>query len=513
MPISFSLTSNLQVQNNLTVSSLASAILRVDSSGLISTTTLQSNLSLATGTLSLATALTSINSITAATGTALTLNGGSSGASISIDPVASGFIRATLVANGSFEINSSATSTQARLNINLLSPGVAATSEAVVSYQAYDAGSVNYRQIGAVGAYWVDAGATGYSAVFMHAVDYGGGGSNNDVRVSAGHGMLFFATDNVFPGANILKVYGTVDVVTGITNSGTYLGTAATPTVTVTSTSSTSQSQLAAVNSTNRALVLGAFGDTKTGTTFGASNNGLVYLMTATLSSNYPTALAIGTLGTTAPIIFGVNGTETGRFTSTLFSIAHTTASTSSTTGALVVSGGIGAAGSIFVGGSVFSIGGSFRASPSGSGTTYGRLGNDPLRDDVFFVGSNWTGGNFDDTAKPAWYWSFDSRLAADNAVLWRAAPASSPVSHLNVSSTGVTTLCASTATPAGGSTSARLVFGTTAGFGVYYGSGAPTVSAAQGSIYIRSDGSSSSTRLYVNTNGSTTWTNFTSAT
>jgi hypothetical protein len=68
------------------------------------------------------------------------------------------------------------------------------------------------------------------------------------------------------------------------------------------------------------------------------------------------------------------------------------------------------------------------------------------------------------------------------------------------------------TATPAGGSTTARLLFGTTAGFGIYYGSGAPTVSAAQGSIYIRSDGNSTSTRLYVNTNGTTGWTNFTSA-
>jgi hypothetical protein len=82
--------------------------------------------------------------------------------------------------------------------------------------------------------------------------------------------------------------------------------------------------------------------------------------------------------------------------------------------------------------------------------------------------------------------------------------------STLNVA--GVATLNSGTAAPAGGSTAARLLFGTTAGFGIYYGSGAPTVSAAQGSIYIRSDGSSTSTRLYVNTSGSTTWTNFASA-
>ena len=67
--------------------------------------------------------------------------------------------------------------------------------------------------------------------------------------------------------------------------------------------------------------------------------------------------------------------------------------------------------------------------------------------------------------------------------------------------------VAANTATPAGGSTSARLVFGTTAGFGIYIGSGAPTVSAAQGSLYLRSNGSGTTDRAYINTNGSTTWT------
>lgn len=68
------------------------------------------------------------------------------------------------------------------------------------------------------------------------------------------------------------------------------------------------------------------------------------------------------------------------------------------------------------------------------------------------------------------------------------------------------------TATPAGGSSSARLLFGTTAGFGIYYGSGAPTVSAAAGSIYIRTDNAGANLRLYSNTTGSTTWAAITSA-
>lgn len=55
--------------------------------------------------------------------------------------------------------------------------------------------------------------------------------------------------------------------------------------------------------------------------------------------------------------------------------------------------------------------------------------------------------------------------------------------------------------------------YGNTAGVcRIFSGTGAPTFSAAQGSLYLRTDGSSTSTRLYVNTTGSTTWTNFTSA-
>ena len=43
-------------------------------------------------------------------------------------------------------------------------------------------------------------------------------------------------------------------------------------------------------------------------------------------------------------------------------------------------------------------------------------------------------------------------------------------------------------------------------------GTGAPTFAAPKGTTYIRLDGSSTSTRMYINTDGATTWTNFTSA-
>jgi hypothetical protein len=74
-------------------------------------------------------------------------------------------------------------------------------------------------------------------------------------------------------------------------------------------------------------------------------------------------------------------------------------------------------------------------------------------------------------------------------------------------------TINQNTAVPAGGSTVAGIQISSTASLGLFVGSGAPTMSAAQGSLYLRTDGSSTSTRLYVNTNGTTGWTNITTAT
>lgn len=76
----------------------------------------------------------------------------------------------------------------------------------------------------------------------------------------------------------------------------------------------------------------------------------------------------------------------------------------------------------------------------------------------------------------------------------------------------GDLTIYGGTAVPAGGTAGVGYKFSSTSNLGVFFGSGAPTLAAAQGSLYVRTDGSSTSTRLYVNTNGSTTWTNVTTA-
>jgi hypothetical protein len=76
----------------------------------------------------------------------------------------------------------------------------------------------------------------------------------------------------------------------------------------------------------------------------------------------------------------------------------------------------------------------------------------------------------------------------------------------------GGVTVFNATAIPAGGTTGSGFKFSSTSNFGVFFGSGAPTLSAAKGSLYLRSDGSGTSDRAYINTNGSTTWTALTTA-
>jgi hypothetical protein len=58
------------------------------------------------------------------------------------------------------------------------------------------------------------------------------------------------------------------------------------------------------------------------------------------------------------------------------------------------------------------------------------------------------------------------------------------------------------TAIPAGGTAGQGYMFSTTSNYGVFFGSGAPTLSAAQGSLYLRSDGAPS-----YNNDGATGWT------
>lgn len=82
------------------------------------------------------------------------------------------------------------------------------------------------------------------------------------------------------------------------------------------------------------------------------------------------------------------------------------------------------------------------------------------------------------------------------------AANWSGAVTAASYSSTGAHTAYSGTAIPAGGTAGSGYLISSTANYGVFFGSGVPTLSAAQGSIYLRSDGAP-----YYNNNGSTGWT------
>lgn len=82
-----------------------------------------------------------------------------------------------------------------------------------------------------------------------------------------------------------------------------------------------------------------------------------------------------------------------------------------------------------------------------------------------------------------------------------------------SVSTTGIHAARSATATPAAASAVAGLVMGS-AVVGIYWGTGDPdtALTAPKGSLYLRTDGSSSSTRAYINTDSSTAWTNLVTA-
>lgn len=77
------------------------------------------------------------------------------------------------------------------------------------------------------------------------------------------------------------------------------------------------------------------------------------------------------------------------------------------------------------------------------------------------------------------------------------------------LTTTGDVTAKSGTAATAGGVAAITIGSG---GVVIAWGSGAPTLSAGQGSLYLRTDGSSISTRAYINSDGGTTWVAVTTA-
>lgn len=117
-----------------------------------------------------------------------------------------------------------------------------------------------------------------------------------------------------------------------------------------------------------------------------------------------------------------------------------------------------------------------------------------------FVAGSSLTGATNN-------YGFYSNIAAAANRYNFYAAGAAPNYFAGYVQCAGVVTVGSGSATIAGGSQANNITFGSSNQIGIYFGSGAPTVSAGKGSLYLRSDGSTTNDRMYVNTNGSTTWT------
>lgn len=82
----------------------------------------------------------------------------------------------------------------------------------------------------------------------------------------------------------------------------------------------------------------------------------------------------------------------------------------------------------------------------------------------------------------------------------------------INAKGTGQTTFQSATAPPLNGAANASILFSANASFGIYFGTGVPTISAAQGSLFLATNGSSTSTRLFVNNNSGTGWVSVTTS-
>jgi hypothetical protein len=270
-----------------------------------------------------------------------------------------------------------------------------------------------------------------------------------------------------------------------------------------------------AVNVTSTAHTLTLPAAVTLGTTGiqGYSGGVITFAATGTYQFSFSTAD-----GGTTITIYDLNR-PLNYFTNTV-NVAATTASSSTTTGALIVAGGVGISGNLYVSGDIFGniTTGDFATgniTAAGYISAIGNVTGGNLRTaGLISATGNITGGNILNGGLI----SSTGNSTAANYLTAGLISATSNITGGNIissaviSSAGSARILSSTAVPAGGTAGAGYLMSSTANLGVFFGSGAPTLSAAQGSLYLRTDGSTTSTRMYVNTTGSTVWTAVTTA-
>jgi len=186
-----------------------------------------------------------------------------------------------------------------------------------------------------------------------------------------------------------------------------------------------------------------------------------------------------------------VSGDIVGNVTLTDISVGNVTATGNVQAGNLRTTGLISATGNI-TGGNI--LGGANVNATTHTGTTVSVTGN--------ITGGNILGGaNVNATTHTGTTVSVTGNITGGNVL-----------SSAVISAVGAATILSATAVPAGGTAGAGYKFSSVANLGIFFGSGAPTLSAAKGSLYLRTDGSTTNNRMYVNTDGATAWTAVTTA-
>lgn len=222
-----------------------------------------------------------------------------------------------------------------------------------------------------------------------------------------------------------------------------------------------------------------------------------------------------------SPASIGGTAPASGKFTSVSVAPAANTqpisVAAASTTGSSTVSLGCSVSGTLntsgVVNGAAFFANVGNTAYGAGSTLVEYQIANTSYFK-VDMIGNTILNGNFFTPAGNFWSWTNRTNLTSPADGKFQINDSSQTKTFVlnvptntNLGLEGVVTVCSLTTAPAGGSATAVLGMGTTPLFGVFYGSGAPTTTAAQGSLYLRTDGTGTSSRAYINNSGTAGWT------
>jgi hypothetical protein len=120
--------------------------------------------------------------------------------------------------------------------------------------------------------------------------------------------------------------------------------------------------------------------------------------------------------------------------------------------------------------------------------------------------------GNTASISGPRFFAANGGIITGDTTVTWPSGMTAGSVSNGGLSDAGAAnyngsaTVLAATPLVSGGTTGAGYTFFSVTDLGMFAGTGVPTLTAATSALYLRNDAVSSTTRLYINTNGGSTW-------